>query len=123
MAKKNYDEMSRQILDLVGGSENVVQFAHCVTRLRFTVKDKSIVKADEVNKVNGVIGTQWLGEQFQVIVGTEVENIYDTICKVGHLKAEAAIEENLDSNLSKKRDFSLRGIGNKILAYLTPAMT
>ena len=123
MAKKNYDEMSRQILDLVGGSENVVQFAHCVTRLRFTVKDKSIVKADEVNKVNGVIGTQWLGEQFQVIVGTEVENIYDTICKVGHLKAEAAIEENLDSNLSKKRDFSLRGIGNKILAYLSPAMT
>ena len=40
MAKKNYEEMSSQILALVGGKENLAQLAHCVTRLRLAVKDK-----------------------------------------------------------------------------------
>ena len=48
MAKKNYEEMSSQILALVGGKENLAQLAHCVTRLRIAVKDKGLVQDDKI---------------------------------------------------------------------------
>lgn len=120
MAKKNYDEMSKQILDLVGGKQNVAQMAHCVTRLRLIVKDKGLVQDDQIKSINGVVGAQWLGDQYQIIIGTEVEQLYPVICAAAGLKEEAAIAENLDSG---KKGLSLKKIGDSILGYLSPAMT
>lgn len=123
MGKKSYEEMSNQILNLVGGKENVNVFTHCVTRLRFVVKDKSLVKDGEISKVIGVMGTQWLGDQYQIIVGNDVDDIYETFCKIGGFDIEKAIDENLDGDLAEKKKFSLKMIGNKILAYTSPTMT
>lgn len=111
MTKKNYDEMSKQILDLVGGKQNVAQMAHCVTRLRLIVKDKGLVQDDQIKSINGVVGAQWLGDQYQIIIGTEVEQLYPVICAAAGLKEEAAIAENLDSG---KKGFSLKKIGDSI---------
>lgn len=122
MAKKNYEEMSQEILRLVGGKDNVSVFTHCVTRLRFMVKDKSVVEIGAIENVTGVIGTQWLGEQLQVIVGTDVDAIYKTMCRMGGFEAAAAIDENLDGDLKKHR-FSPKEVGNRILAYISPTMT
>lgn len=122
MKKKNYGEMSKQILELVGGKENISLFTHCVTRLRFNVRDKSLVKTEALESVNGVIGTQWSGEQFQVIIGSDVENIYKTICATYDFGVQKGIEENLDEDLTKKDKLSLKTIGNKIIGYLSPTM-
>lgn len=123
MAKKNYDGLAEALIHLVGGKENVSLFTHCVTRLRFTVKDNSLVDAEAVNGTKGVIGSQWLGEQFQVIVGTEVNAIYDAVCKAGGFQSMAAIHENLDADLREKKKFTPKNIGNRILAYISPTMT
>ncbi|MCD7737561.1 MAG: PTS transporter subunit EIIC [Lachnospiraceae bacterium] len=123
MAKKDYNKMSEQLLKLIGGQDNVTQFTHCVTRLRLTVKDKSLVQMDQLKQVQGVIGTQWLGEQLQIIVGTEVEDIYMSMCHIGGFTAMAAVDENLDQDITGKEKFSLKNLGNNILAYLSPAMT
>lgn len=122
---KDYKEMSEQILELVGGRENVLRLTHCVTRLRFTVKEKKLVQQKEIEKVSGVIGSQWLGEQYQIIVGAEVEEIYPTLCEVGGFASEAAIDENLDKDIvsDEKKKWSPKAIGNAILAYLSPTMT
>ena len=50
----NHVEFSKEILILVGGEKNVSNFTHCITRLRFNVKDKSIVKAEDINKIKKV---------------------------------------------------------------------
>ncbi len=121
MTKKNYESLSADLIRLVGGVENVSRLSHCVTRLRFTVKDKSKVDDEALKKLNGVVGSQWLGEQYQVIIGQEVDNVYDAVCKAGGFAKEAAIDENLDKDLTK--GFSLKNIGNKILAYMSPTMT
>ena len=84
MAKKDYEEMSKQILEFVGGKENISHFMHCVTRLRFTVKDKGLIKKDEIEKVQGVIGSKWLGEQYQIIIVTGREDT--EICRQETLK-------------------------------------
>ncbi len=79
--KKNYDEMSKQFLELVGGKENIGYFTQCITRLRFEVKDKNLVNVDKLRKIDGVLGAQWSGEQIQVVVGQDVDKVYSAICR------------------------------------------
>ena len=81
MAKKNYDELSNRIIDLIGGKENIGFFTHCMTRLRFNIKDKGLVKTEKIETIPGVLGLQWAGEQLQIIIGPSVDNVYKKICK------------------------------------------
>ncbi len=118
----NHIEVSKQVLEFVGGEKNVLNFTHCVTRLRFNVRDKSLVKVDEINKIKGVMGSQWQGEQLQVIVGPEVEKLYSTICKLGNFEKRAKVDEDLDGGAIKKK-VTARGIIDKIFAYLSPMMS
>ena len=117
MAKKNYEEMSKQILEYVGGKENITQLTHCVTRLRFNVRDKSVVKVNEIEKIKGVMGTQWSGEQFQIIIGGEVGDVYKVVCQLAGFQEEAVIDENLDVDL--KKDHSIKGLFMILMDTLT----
>ena len=101
MANK-YDVLVSSIVDLVGGKENIRSFAHCVTRLRFNVKDKGMVKVPEIEKLPGAVGVQWVGSQLQVIIGQDVGTVYDRICKEAELKEQESVSENLDAPKAKK---------------------
>lgn len=119
MAKKDYNELADKIVDLVGGKGNVTSFSHCVTRLRFNVKDKDVVKLDEVKKLPGAVGAQWQGDQLQVIIGQSVGDAYQLICKKHGLDAQDAIDENLDGPQGKKK-FSIVTIFDAIAGCITP---
>lgn len=56
-------ELAAQILDLIGGKENVSSVTHCITRLRVIAKDVSIIKGEEIKKLPGVMGINLVGEQ------------------------------------------------------------
>lgn len=107
-SKDKYAELADKIVGLVGGKDNISYFTHCVTRLRFNVKDKGLVKKEEIEQIAGVIGTQWSGDQLQVIIGQQVGEVYAAICDCSGLSREDAIDENLDAHLTGKRDFSPR---------------
>lgn len=109
-SKDKYAELADSIVDMVGGKDNISYFTHCVTRLRFNVKDKGLVKTDELESLPGVIGKQWSGDQLQVIIGQQVGEVYSTICDRSGLAREDAVDENLDANLTGNRDFSPRHI-------------
>ena len=68
----NYEVLAQNILDLIGGKENIIQLTHCVTRLRFHLHDKNCINEKEIKELKGIIGTQWSGEQFQVIIGPTI---------------------------------------------------
>ncbi len=114
MSKKNYEEMSKQVLELVGGKENITYFTHCVTRLRFNVRDKSRVDEAGLKKVRGIMGSQWSGEQLQVIVGSDVAVVYSEICKISGLKEEDQVEAD-----DVKEKLTVKGVFNAILSYLS----
>ena len=99
MAEKinKYEAIAPQILELVGGKDNIRSFAHCMTRLRFNVKDKGLVDADKIGKLPGCMGTQWAGDQLQVIIGQAVDKAYDARQKN---RNEGAL-----ARLLQKRDF------------------
>jgi len=101
---KKYQEMAQQIVDAVGGSENVVSVTHCMTRLRFNLKDMSIPKDDEIKNIAGVLGTARSGGQYQIIIGQTVNEVYDAVTAVGNLTEAAPINENIDNVKSEPKN-------------------
>ncbi len=80
-----YEQLARDILELVGGKENVSALTHCVTRLRFKLKDESVAKTEELNKLKGVVTVRQSGGQYQVVIGNHVSEVYKDVCTVGNI--------------------------------------
>lgn len=113
MAK--YTDFCKQILENVGGKDNVSGAVHCMTRLRLTVKDQSKVNVDGIKAIKGVLGAQFSGGQFQVIIGQHVSQVYPEFCAIAGVGAEAAIDENLDD----KESFDIKKVPSKVLDYIS----
>lgn len=123
MAKQEkYQEIAEKIVSLVGGNDNISFFTHCVTRLRFNLKDSSLVDVKGIESLGGVVGVKWSGEQLQVIIGTDVADAYQLVCKVNNMQSEDAVDENLDKSLSKKKKISLNAIIDGISGCITPLL-
>ena len=99
---KNYEALAKDILENVGGPENVTFCTHCMTRLRLVVKDKEKVNVDKIKEL-GVSGCVWAGDQLQVVIGTDVNKLYPVVCKVGNFESKEAIKENLDADNTPKK--------------------
>lgn len=88
---------SRKIVDLVGGMGNVKSVTHCATRLRFVLKDESGVSDADIESVAGVMKVVRSGGQVQIVIGPEVEFVYqDVIGIVGEGLAGGAVDEDAD---------------------------
>ncbi|SDE70279.1 PTS system beta-glucoside-specific IIA component, Glc family /PTS system beta-glucoside-specific IIB component, Glc family /PTS system beta-glucoside-specific IIC component, Glc family [Fontibacillus panacisegetis] len=74
-------ELAKKIISLVGGGDNISQHWHCITRLRFNLVEDEKAKIEEINQMEGVIGSQFSGGQFQVIIGAKVADIYEELEK------------------------------------------
>lgn len=101
----DYNALANQIIDKVGGSENVVTLEHCSTRLRFSLVDRSKVDVEGLKKVAGVMGVIDTA-QFQVVIGNNVVEVYDAILK-GHAIGGAA---------AKAAPAQKQGLGATLLA-------
>ena len=112
-------KIAENVLAAVGGPSNITSATHCMTRLRLNLKDQSVPKDDEVKKIKGVLGAQWSGGQYQVIIGQNVPKVYDAALKLG-VKGEGAIDENLDA--AAKEPLTLKSAGGAILNYLSKSM-
>lgn len=90
---KNYDELAQDILEHVGGRDNVNSLVHCITRLRFRLKDESKADDEYLKQREGVVTVVKSGGQYQVVIGNEVTDVFDAVSKVGHLKTNEALDE------------------------------
>lgn len=92
----DYNKVSKDILQLVGGEENVQSVIHCMTRLRFNLYDNAKADRAKLESLSAVMGTNISGDQFQIIVGNDVPKVYKAIIensglsegKAGMQKAE-----------------------------------
>lgn len=119
MASK-YDGLARIILQNVGGKENIVGITHCVTRLRFTLKDESKANTDILKDTEGVVTVIKSGGQYMVVIGNHVPAVFDAVVSVGHLeslvtKSDGGEEE--DAPKEKKNLF------NAFIAIITGVFT
>ncbi|KRN29255.1 beta-glucosides PTS, EIIABC [Lactobacillus selangorensis] len=76
-----YDELAKQIVKDVGGPENVSSVIHCITRVRFYLKDDNKANDDAIKNLDGVIDVAKAGGQYQVVIGPGVADVYDAVVK------------------------------------------
>lgn len=86
----DYYKTAMELLKELGGNDNITNVTHCATRLRFILKDESIVNKDKVAKIPGVITTVQAGGQFQVVIGNHVKDAYEHMIKMVTIDEEAA---------------------------------
>ena len=86
----DYHKTAMELLKELGGNDNITNVTHCATRLRFILKDESIVNKDKVAKIPGVITTVQAGGQFQVVIGNHVKDAYEHMIKMVTIDEEAA---------------------------------
>ena len=101
-----YQKLMDDILINIGGKENISNAAHCMTRLRLTLKDQSKVNEEILKNVDGVMGVVNNGRQTQIVIGPSVSSLYKEFIEYTGMEEEAAVEENLDdvkSDLKNKK--------------------
>lgn len=79
-----YEKLSKDIIKNVGGKENVSSLTHCITRLRFKLKDESKANTDVLKKMDGVVTVIQSGGQYQVVIGNHVPDVFNAVMEVGN---------------------------------------
>lgn len=88
---KNYAEIARFVVDKIGGKENVETYTHCITRLRFVLRDKSKVAQEDLKANPAILSIVEQGGQYQLVIGNDVEKVYNEVKKIlGDLEGKAA---------------------------------
>ncbi|MCJ1980278.1 beta-glucoside-specific PTS transporter subunit IIABC [Lactococcus carnosus] len=127
--KKDYTKLADDIVSYVGGQENVISLYHCITRLRFKLKDTSIAKVnkDKIEKLTGVLSVVEANGQFQVVIGSGVSDVFQTILANYHIKNALDntetddVESNKTGNIVIRFFNTLSAIFNPIIIALAGA--
>lgn len=106
-----YEQLAKDILANVGGKENVSSVVHCVTRLRFRLKDEGKANTEVLKNMDGVVTVMKSGGQYQVVIGNHVPDVYAAVLNVGNL---GAVSENSDTSSGEKM-----GLGAKFIDMIS----
>ena len=95
-----YEQLAKDIIKNVGGKENVLSLTHCVTRLRFQLKDEGKANTDVLKNMDGVVTVMQTAGQYQFVIGNHVPDVFKDVCEV------AGISGGEGSGEKVKRKFS-----------------
>lgn len=101
----NYESSAKQILNVLG-KDNIQSATHCMTRLRFVLKDEAGIDDERVKKIPGVMGVMRKGGQYQIIIGNEVAKCFAELKKLGVASSDEPAEkskEKLDAQGRRQR--------------------
>lgn len=113
----NYTNLALNIVKEIGGEENIIVVEHCMTRLRFELKDSNLANKEALNELEGIIEVMESAGQYQVIIGNHVGDVYDALLKHTNIKPYGSVEENKEPEKKEKFDFL-----NLVSSIFLPAM-
>ncbi len=118
----DYQKEAKELLKLVGGKDNIISVAHCVTRMRFVLAQPDQADVEAIEKLPTAKGTFTQAGQFQVIIGNDVTNYYDDFLKVSGI--EAASKDAVKQAAKTNQTWLQRLIGNlgEIFTPIIPAL-
>lgn len=100
MSNNQYKELAQDIIKNVGGEENISGLRHCITRLRFNLRDEGKANTEYLKKREGVVAVVQSGGQYQVVIGNEVPDVYEAIMEETSLGGGSSEPEPDTSDLS-----------------------
>ncbi len=89
-----YGELAKEVVKQVGGKENVISLTHCITRLRFKLKDESKANDEVLKNMSGVVTVMKSGGQYQVVIGNHVPEVYADVMPLLGLEEGSANRED-----------------------------
>lgn len=101
-----YQQLCDEIIAKIGGKENVKDVSHCITRLRFHLKDESKAQTEELKATKGVVDVIQAGGQYQVVIGATVEAVYNDLVQIGGFDAQPALDIDEGDNVKKGDPFT-----------------
>lgn len=115
-----YGNLAQDIVRNIGGKENVISLTHCITRLRFKLKDESKAKDDVLKNMDGVVTVMKSGGQYQVVIGNHVPEVYAEVTPLLGLEdgASRQEEEAPSGNLFNRFIDVISGIFQPILGIM-----
>lgn len=96
-----YEQLAKTIIENVGGKENINGLTHCITRLRFKLKDESKANDEVLKNTEGVVTIMKSGGQYQVVIGNHVPAVYEDVVEVAKLDAQTAGSEEIHGLFNK----------------------
>lgn len=111
----DYKILSKELIEELGGKENILEVSHCFTRLRFVLKDSSNINREKVKTMSGVVTVVEHGGQFQVVFGNKVGKVYDAVKEIIDV-------EKLNSSKEKEKTSIFNKILNSFAAIFTPVV-
>lgn len=120
----NRKELAKTIVEKIGGQENVISYTHCITRLRFILKDKSLVEEAGLKEIKEILGIADRGGQYQIIIGGDVENVYHELSAfLLDIDKEQKEEAKKDKEITADKKKPLQRVMSYISASITPTIT
>ena len=117
-----YENLAKEILENVGGKENINSLTHCVTRLRFRLKDESKANDEALKNNPGVVTVMKSAGQYQVVIGNHVPLVYADVCELaGISNGTQQVEEDAPQGLFNKLIDIISGCFQPILGPLCAA--
>lgn len=117
-----YEKLAKDIIKNVGGKENVISLTHCITRLRFKLKDESKANTKVLKNMDGVVTVIKSGGQYQVVIGNHVPDVFSDVVAIGGFQTGAA-EEKCDEKSGTLNKFIdiISGVFTPILGVMCAA--
>ncbi|AYV68186.1 PTS beta-glucoside transporter subunit IIABC [Niallia circulans] len=100
-----YEQLAKDIIQNVGGKENVKSVTHCITRLRFKLKDESKANTEVLKDMDEIVTVIKSGGQYQVVIGNHVPDVYKDVVAAGGFSSSAPVDPE-DENQEKQSLFN-----------------
>ena len=116
-----YESLAKEIIKNVGGKENINSLTHCVTRLRFKLKDESKANDEVLKNMDGVVTVMKSGGQYQVVIGNHVAEVYADVSSVAGIENASSngSEEGKNTSLFNRAVDTISGIFQPILGVMS----
>ena len=95
-----YHDLAQKIVDNVGGKENINSLTHCITRLRFKLKDESLANDDVLKQMDGVVTVMKSGGQYQVVIGNHVPLVYADVLTIAGISEEGVASSDSEEKMT-----------------------
>ncbi len=125
----NYKETAKTIVEKIGGKENVEMYTHCMTRLRFVLKDKSKADESSIKGIEGIVGVVDRGGQFQIIIGGDVEKVFNELgaflpaSALGDAIEEGSAKETKDTQNENEKKSAFQTVLSYVSGAISPTIT
>ena len=114
----DYVKTSKEIIEALGGKDNILSASHCMTRLRLVLADESKANDNRVGSIKGVKSVIRQGSQYQIVIGNEVSNLFKEFQKLGDFSENIDVDRQVEGNLIQR----LFGFVAGCMTPLLPAM-